>query len=131
MTSPLILVTWFGSIEGTGTIGDLLAVQSVISRLVASGFNVFHVSETSTVGLQGRKVSIDAVDPRDVDVLLFVCGPILKGHPSCDLVERFGAGRKIGVSMSLMANGAPNFTQPRNPSTSFSPGKGDRGVMRM
>src|ERR1017187_3375703 len=113
MTSPSILVTWFGSIHPCGTVGDLFAVQSVISRLVASGFDVFHASETSTFGLQGRNVSsINMVDPREVDLLIFVCGPIIKGNPICQIFERFAPSRKIGVSVSLMANGAPNYTQP-------------------
>ncbi len=112
MTSRPILVTWFGSLPGQGTIGDLLAVQSVISRLAASGFFVLHASVTSAFGLQGRNVSIDAVDPRDVGLLIFVCGPMLKDHPVCEIFERFIRCRKIGVSVSLMASGAPNYVQP-------------------
>jgi hypothetical protein len=113
MRRPRILVTWFGSIAGHGTIGDLFAVQSVVARLVERGFDVSHASATSSAGLAAPNLAIAGADPDAFDVAVFVCGPILKGHPVLhEVLDRFAACRRIGVSVSLMPPTASNHILP-------------------
>jgi hypothetical protein len=111
--SPRILVSWYGSIAGHGTVGDLLAVQAVVEGLIQAGFNVAHLSATSQEGLPPSDLTLDSVDPAAFDVLIFVCGPIIRDHPTLDtLVGKFDSCTRLAVSVSLMARDAENFSQP-------------------
>lgn len=108
-----ILVAWYGSFAGHGTVGDLLATQAVTNHLALIGFDFVHASETTDQGIRGTRVTIGEVDPDDIDTLVFVCGPILADHPLfVELLERFRGAKKVGVGVSVLPEGHPRHLQP-------------------
>ncbi|MCI5073598.1 capsular polysaccharide synthesis protein [Oricola sp.] len=112
-TPPNILLTWFGTLEKHGTIGDLLAVQSVAARLRAQGVKFKHSSATSPAGILGEHVGWHEIDPSSVDILLFVCGPIIDGHPIVtEVIRRFPNALKVGVGVSLFPPDHESFVDP-------------------
>lgn len=108
-----VLVTWYGSFEGHGTIGDLLAMYSATSHLVGKGHQVYHASAADFPVPGAQRVDWTAVSPKQFNVMLFVCGPILKGHAHTPaLFERFKTCRTLGVGVSLFPDGHRHFTNP-------------------
>jgi hypothetical protein len=105
-----VLVAWYGSFEGGGTIGDVLAMRSVVARLVAEGHDVSHASAHDVQVPGSRRIDLQFAAPDDFDILLFVCGPIIRGHPWTQaLFERFAATPKLGVAVSLFPPDHANY----------------------
>jgi Capsular polysaccharide synthesis protein/Polysaccharide pyruvyl transferase len=108
-----VVLCWYGTLQGHGTIGDLYAVQSVAARLQARGISFAHATANASLDISGPWVDPDAVDPADYDTLVFTCGPIIRGHPMVEsLLQRFGGLRKIGVSVSIFPNDHASHAQP-------------------
>lgn len=108
-----LLVAWYGSFAGHGTIGDLLALQSVVSHLVGLGHRVYHAS-AQDLNIEGsQRVSWQDVPPSAFDAFLFVCGPILKQHPQIQaLFKKFEHLSKFGVGVSLFPPDHFNYINP-------------------
>jgi hypothetical protein len=108
-----VLLCWYGTLQGHGTIGDLYAVQSVAARLQARGIGFAHSTANGSLDIPGPRVNPDAVDPADYDTLVFTCGPIIRAHPVVEsLIPRFAGLRKIGVSVSIFPSGHASHAQP-------------------
>lgn len=108
-----LLVTWYGSFDGHGTIGDLMAMQSVVTQLVGSGHNVFHASAEEITIAGSHRVEWKSVSPKGFDALIFVCGPILRSHPETNvLFKEFEPIPKIGVSVSIFPEDHINHFDP-------------------
>ena len=108
-----LLVAWYGSFDGHGTIGDLLAMQSVVTHLVGLGYNVSHASAGDVKVVGSRHVDWQAVSRGDLDILIFVGGPILKHHSETQgLFRRFDGIPRIGVSVSLFPADHVNHLNP-------------------
>lgn len=108
-----ILLCWYGSLKDNGTIGDLYAVQSVAARLKALGLNFRHLTAGAAFEIPGERVTLDELDGSDYATLVFVCGPMIKGHPIVDtIIRRFPSIGKIGVSISLFGRSHINYVQP-------------------
>ncbi|HEV2739200.1 MAG TPA: polysaccharide pyruvyl transferase family protein [Candidatus Elarobacter sp.] len=105
-----VLVAWYGSFEAGGTIGDLLAMRSVVARLAGDGHAVSHASAHDVEVAGSRRVDLNYARPDEFDGLVFVCGPIIRGHPQTQaLFERFAAKPKLGVAVSLFPAGHANY----------------------
>ncbi|MES1156219.1 MAG: capsular polysaccharide synthesis protein, partial [Alphaproteobacteria bacterium] len=101
--SRRLLVCWYGSFPGHGTIGDLLSLHSVVSHLVGRGHAVSHCTAADVQIPGADRVDDASIDRADHDAMIFVCGPILKFHPQSNaLFARFDADRMIGVGVSLL-----------------------------
>ncbi|MEI9417673.1 capsular polysaccharide synthesis protein [Mesorhizobium sp. Cs1321R2N1] len=110
---PPILLCWYGSLKDNGTIGDLLAVQSVAARMKALGSNFRHVTASTAFEISGERVAPDEFEGSDYAALVFVCGPIIRDHPIVEtIIRRFPSISKIGVSISLFAREHINYVQP-------------------
>ena len=110
---PRVLLCWYGTLQGHGTIGDLYAVQSVAARLLASGISFAHATANPSLDIPGPRIDLDAVDPADHDTLVFTCGPLIRGHPIVEsVIQRFGGLRKIGVSVSIFPSDHASHAQP-------------------
>jgi polysaccharide pyruvyl transferase len=108
-----VLVAWYGSTEAGGTIGDLLAMRSVVARLVAEGHTVSHASAYDVEVAGSRRADVNSARPDEFDGLVFVCGPIIRGHPQTQaLFERFAAIPMLGVAVSLFPAGHANYADP-------------------
>ncbi len=108
-----VLVAWYGSFAAGGTIGDLLAMRSAVARLVAEGHDVSHASAHDVQVAGSRRIDLQSGAPHDVGALVFVCGPIIRGHPwTQPLFERFAAAPKLGVAVSLFPPGHANYDNP-------------------
>lgn len=108
-----ILVAWFGSFDGHGTIGDLRSLEAVVSHLVGRGHDVRHATAAELAIPGAARVKWDEVAPEHMDLLLFVCGPILKRHPETGaLFARFAAGVMAGLGVSILPADDPNFLNP-------------------
>jgi hypothetical protein len=112
-TPRRLLVAWYGSFDGHGTIGDLHAMQSVVTHLVGHGHDVFHASTGDITIIGSQKIDWRVVSPEAFHTLIFVCGPILKRHPMTrELFEAFESIPKIGVSVSLFPPENLNHIDP-------------------
>ena len=108
-----LLVAWYGSLDGQGTIGDLLAMQSVVTHLVGLGYKVSHASAVNIRVVGSRRVEWGGTPPGSFDAFIFVCGPILRHHPETQALFRQFAGiPRIGVSVSLFPAGHFNHMNP-------------------
>ncbi|RVD19619.1 capsular polysaccharide synthesis protein [Mesorhizobium sp. M4B.F.Ca.ET.017.02.2.1] len=111
--APPVLLCWYGSLKDNGTVGDLLAVQSVAARLKALGVNFRHLTASSAFEISGERITPEEVVHNDYATLVFVCGPVIKHHPIVEtIVRRFPSARKIGISISLFAPDHINYAQP-------------------
>lgn len=107
------LVAWYGSFAGHGTIGDLQAAEVAVSHLVALGHEVHHATAAETDFPGALRVQWAAADYGQYDVMVFVCGPILKEHPQTVALFNAAAGvPKVGISVSLMPEGHPQYVNP-------------------
>jgi hypothetical protein len=101
---PEVLVTWYGSFAGHGTIGDLLSLESVVGRLVAEGWRVAHASAADIDMPSAIRVDHEQVDPGRFAAVVFTCGPVIAGHPQTEaLFARFRGRPMLGVGVSLLA----------------------------
>lgn len=108
-----VLVAWYGSFAGAGTIGDLLAMRSAVARLAAAGHAVAHASAHEVEVAGSARVDLARARPEDVDGLVFVCGPIIRGLPQTQaLFERFAAVPKLGVGVSLFPPDHTSYADP-------------------
>lgn len=108
-----LLIAWYGSFDGQGTIGDLLAMQSVATHLVGLGHRVFHASAGDIRILGSQKIEWEEGRHGAFDALVFVCGPILRHHPDTrELFEKFAGIPRIGVGVSLFPAGHFNYMNP-------------------
>ncbi|RUV06877.1 hypothetical protein EOA60_15505 [Mesorhizobium sp. M1A.F.Ca.IN.020.06.1.1] len=108
-----VLLCWYGSLEGNGTVGDLFAVQSVADRLKAAGIGFTHLTASSAFDISGHRTTWEEAIENDYTTLVFVCGPVIKSHPIVDtVIRRFPSLRKIGVSVSQFAPDHANYVQP-------------------
>ena len=113
LTPRNFLVAWYGSFDGHGTIGDLLAMQSVVTHLIGLGHNIFHASAGDVRVVGSSHVEWQAESTRAFDAFIFVCGPILKHHPETQaLFRKFDGICKIGVSVSLFPADHVNHFDP-------------------
>ncbi|WP_379920496.1 capsular polysaccharide synthesis protein [Erythrobacter sp. R86502] len=106
-------VSWFGSFSGHGTIGDLRSLETIVSHLVGRGHEVFHATADS-INISGAiRVDWRQFTPDACDVVIFVCGPILLNHKELTaFFEHFATAQLVGVGVSLMAEGHPNYRNP-------------------
>lgn len=101
-TGPEVLVAWYGSFGGHGTIGDRLSLESVVARLAGEGARVAHASAADVALPGATRVAWEQVDPGRFAAIVFVCGPIIAGHPQTEALFRRFRGRPIlGVGVSL------------------------------
>jgi hypothetical protein len=108
-----LLVAWYGSLNDSGTIGDLLSVQTVTNHLLRIGHHVSHATSGKNFDIKGKHVDWRFVSPYHFDAFIFVCGPILKQHPSTqELFEKFAPCKKIAVGISLLPKNHFNYHNP-------------------
>ena len=116
VTSPAkkrILILWYGSLDGHGTVGDLLSAQAVSNALVDAGYEIDCASASVFAGLAGRVVNWRQAMPRDYLAVVFVCGPMIKNHPEINaLIGRFRGNVKIGIGVSLFPHDHFNYFDP-------------------
>lgn len=108
-----LLVGWFGSFSGHGTIGDLRSLESVVSHLIGRGHDVFHATADSISICGAIRVDWQRFTPDACDVVIFVCGPILLNHPeTAAFFERFSVVELVGIGVSLLPEGHHNHCNP-------------------
>lgn len=108
-----VLVAWYGSFAGHGTIGDLLSLEAVVARLVAEGWRVAHASAADLDIPGATRVAWDQVDPGRFTAAAFTCGPIIRGHPqTADLFARLRGRPLVGVGVSLFPAGHESHVDP-------------------
>lgn len=101
-----ILVVWWGCLERGGeTIGDLSAVVRAAALLYQRGHAVrvasrcpYVLGDLSIPALDWRNI-----DPGEIDMLVFVCGPIISESAAFrHLFDRFARTQKIAVGVSIL-----------------------------
>jgi len=108
-----VLVAWYGSFAGHGTIGDLRSLEAVVSHLVALGHEVLHATAAPLCIPGARRVEWSEIRPDMLRAVVFVCGPILRLHPQTQTFFRhFAAASVAGVGVSLMPPGHENHFDP-------------------
>lgn len=113
MSRRRILVAWYGTFSGHGTIGDLRSLEAVAANLVGVGHEVLHAT-AAELNLPGaQRVDWRTIDPSSLDAVLFVCGPILRFHPwTQDLFAHFASTHLAGVGVSLLPADDANHSHP-------------------
>lgn len=113
LKSRRILVGWYGSFRGHGTIGDLRSLEVVIHNLVGAGHSVLHATATILDFPGAQRVDWETVDPSQIDAVVFVCGPILGSHPqTSQFFFRFSSTRLAGVGVSLLSKEDSEYVNP-------------------
>lgn len=108
-----ILVGCYGSFEGHGTVGDHLALVSVVSHLVGLGYEVCYASVEPLTIVGAKQVDWRHVHPDSVDIVIFSCGPILRSHEKIrKFLEHFAKCILIGIGVSLLPKDDPNHWNP-------------------
>ena len=108
-----LLVGWFGSFAGHGTIGDWRSLEAMVSHLVGMGHDVFHATADSVVICGAVRVDWRHFAPDACDAVIFVCGPILRHHSETNaFFERFATTELVGVGVSLLPEGHHNHYNP-------------------
>jgi hypothetical protein len=108
-----ILVAWYGSLSGHGTIGDLRSLEAVTGNLVGVGHEVLHATSTELDLPGAQRVDWRTIDPSCVDAMLFVCGPILRFHHWMqELFSHFASTHRAAVGVSLLPPGDANHCNP-------------------
>jgi hypothetical protein len=108
-----LLVGWFGSFSGHGTIGDLRSLESLVSHLAGRGHEVFHATSEPISIIGSTRVDWRTFDVSNCDTVIFVCGPILKHHPETRaFFDRFSCSTLVGVGVSIMPETHPNHYNP-------------------
>ena len=107
-----IIVCWYGSFSNNGTIGDLLAVETLTNYL--SKFYQFdHLTHCNDFkNIKGTNVFKNC-DYKSYDIFIFCCGPIIKNHSNFNnLINKFNHCYKIGISVSLFDKNHFNYLNP-------------------
>ena len=108
-----LLLVWYGSFSGHGTLGDLRSVEVVANHLIRQKHQVFHATAGEFFIPGAERVDWRNAEPADYSGIIFICGPILASHPETGaLFARFASNRLIGVGVSLMPSGHPEFFNP-------------------
>ncbi len=111
-----VCIGWFGSLPGNGTIGDLCSVSVVSDSIKSLGYQVDVLNEHANVGgfFAGHNVvNLSQAIERSYDLFIFVCGPIIKGHPIVDnVIGNIIARKKIAIGVSLFDSASPMYTYP-------------------
>ncbi len=88
-------------------------MRSAVTRLVQAGHAVSHASAHDVQVAGSRRIDLHGARPADFEVLVFVCGPIIRGHPhTTALFQTFAAIPRLGVAVSLFPPGHPNYDDP-------------------
>lgn len=108
-----VLVGWYGSFRGHGTIGDLRSLEAVVSHLVGRGHEVFHATADATDISGAVRVDWQEFAPAACDSVIFVCGPILLHHPETrPFFAKFSETQLVGIGVSLLPEEHPNHFNP-------------------
>lgn len=111
--SRRLLVTWFGSFDGHGTLGDLLALESLVTHLVGNGHSVSHATAMPVAITGATQVHLHDTPAKDFDGIMFVCGPIIPGHPHTSALFVQMTGRPLlGVGVSLLGTADGSWQSP-------------------
>jgi hypothetical protein len=110
-----LLVGWFGSFSGHGTIGDLRSLEAVVSHLVGRGHEVLHATADPLNITGATRVDWTQISADSYDAVIFVCGPILRHHPETrSFFARFSGVELVGLGVSLLPEDHPNHLNPFN-----------------
>jgi hypothetical protein len=102
------LVTFFGTIDRRGdvtTIGDLMAVYNVALSLRRFVSHVDVAWHGNLFELNACRVDFDAIDRQGYDAVVYVCGPITRGHKK--FFAGFPSTKKIAVGVSVTSGADP------------------------
>ena len=111
--SRRLLVAWYGSFPGHGTIGDQRSAEALVAHLVGAGHQVMHATALPLDLPGAKRVDWGSVDPASIDATIFVCGPILRAHPQTEaLFARFAHKPLAGVGVSLLPPAHSSFANP-------------------
>ncbi|RUV42481.1 MAG: polysaccharide pyruvyl transferase family protein [Mesorhizobium sp.] len=102
--SPISLV-WWGSFEGGGgaTVGDLHAVENLSAALRRAGHD-HQVLSHPALGIVDHCQVRDLFDVRrEIETLVFVCGPIVQTDELVDLLAVHRKARKLAVGVSVIS----------------------------
>ena len=99
MSDRTLVIGWF-SFELMGeTAGDRIARDVLLGWLRNRGIH-------ADVGMhrpqRDGEIATELIDPRDYDILIFVCGPIGDGPPLNEFLARFPHARKFALNVSLL-----------------------------
>lgn len=108
-----LLIAWYGSFAGHGTIGDLRSLESVVTHFVGRGHDVAHATADAFAIPGAARIDWRTSDPAAYDAVIFVCGPILETHPETRaLFQHFEASQLAGIGVSIMPTGHFNHFNP-------------------
>lgn len=108
-----LLLGWYGTFEGHGTVGDLRSLEAAVSHLVARGHAVTHATAAALDIAGAERADWQAVQPESFDAVLFVCGPILRQHPETGaFFDRFRHRNLAGLGVSLLPPDHFNHLNP-------------------
>jgi hypothetical protein len=108
-----LLIAWYGSFSGHGTIGDLRSLEAVVSHFVGRGHEVLHATAADIVISGAIRVDWQELVPQACDAVVFVCGPILRNHPETQaFFEKFSSAMFAGVGVSLLPESHFNYCNP-------------------
>jgi len=104
-----IFIGWWGSIKNGGeTIGDLFAVDAVVSKLYNYDITIGSFINYDLI----KKYSINPLNlnPLNFDIFIFVCGPLIKESKQLNnLINSFQNSIKIAVGVSVLKNELMSF----------------------
>lgn len=111
------IIAWWGALDNGGeTIGDLFSLCRV-ARLATQHFKSvtllsrYQYNQLSATGLP--VVNLQNCNPEHYEVLIFVCGPIIKGSVAfVELINRFSHCRKIAIGVSVLPPLSPDSWNP-------------------
>jgi polysaccharide pyruvyl transferase len=99
MPRRTLVVGWFSFDMMGSTAGDVIARDVACGWLRQAGVDP---DVAMWVPSGPREVFSDAIDPRDYDDVVFVCGPIGDGPPLNTFLDRFPHARKFALNVSLL-----------------------------
>lgn len=114
---PKIIIAWWGALEGGGpTAGDVLSVRAVenlfLEKQCLIDIAVLDKSKFCT-DFFSNAVDWHTVDSRCYDVLLFVCGPIIKNSESLqELLKKFENCTRIAVGVTILPKFSSDYWNP-------------------
>ena len=111
---PRCLIAWWGSLERGGeTAGDLRAVQQMAGLVLSQQMDVAIATICAYRELNHyRCVRWQEVEPSSVDLLMFVCGPLIGDSVSFQaLVARFQNAASLAVGVSVLPQTSPSAWQ--------------------
>jgi hypothetical protein len=109
----IMLVAWYGSFAGHGTIGDLRSLEAMVTHLVGRGHFVLHATAAPLTICGAARVDWRYISTDVCDAILFVCGPIIRSHPeTAAFFARFDTAKLVGIGVSLFAEDHDERAQP-------------------